>query len=388
MTRVVVCLDKFRGSATAAQASRACADGIRSGLQAAGALADVVEIPVADGGEGTVDVLVAAGYERRTSTVEGPLGDSVEADTAVSSRRVVVEMAQASGLWRVGRRGSDGAARPALLASTYGTGQLVGQALQAGPSEIVVTAGGSASTDGGAGLLQALGARLTTSTGHELPRGGAALASLVELDLAHLDPRLAAVRIVLASDVDNPLVGPTGAAAVFAPQKGADRNDVAILERALTHWADLLAECTGVDHRDAPGAGAAGGLGVAVLAALAGTRCSGIEFVMEECGVSAAVVGADLVVVGEGRLDAQSLGGKAPSGVAALARRAGVPVVAVAGRVELSSADARRAGIGACFATLELARDEADSCRRVLELLGLLGQRIGRAAGGARGTDW
>ena len=364
MTRVVLCLDKLKGSLTAAQAC----DALAAGISGAAPDWDVRQRPVADGGEGTVDALVAAGFHRVRVTVTGPLGGSVEAELAVRGSTAVVEMAQASGLALV-----DG--QPdAVRAGTSGTGQLVLAALDLGCTEVVLAVGGSASTDGGAGMLQALGARLTTSSGAELVPGGGALTGLAAVDLAGLDQRLARTRIVLASDVENPLLGPQGAAAVYGPQKGATPAQVAVLERGLARLAELLPG--GQEHAGRAGAGAAGGTGFAALAVLGAHRTSGADFVLHETRLEDDVRGADLVVVGEGRLDAQSLAGKAPVRVADLARRHGVTVVAVAGEVAVDVATLRSVGIDRAHQLLDHAADRSSAVSDAAALLRRVGALV------------
>lgn len=361
VTRVVLCLDKLKGSLTATDACAALA----AGITAAAPDWDVRQRPVADGGEGTVDALVAAGWSRVSARVAGPLGDPVEADLAVRGSTAVVEMAQASGLALLGDQ------TDALGAGTLGTGQLVLTALDLGCTEVVLAVGGSASTDGGAGMLQALGARLSTSSGGELEPGGGALTRLTAVDLTGLDPRLANTRVVLASDVENPLLGPDGAAAVYGPQKGATPAQVSALEVGLRRLAELLPE--GLHHAARPGAGAAGGTGWGALAVLGAQRTSGADLVLAETALTDDVAGADLVVVGEGRLDGQSLAGKAPVRVADLARRLGVPVVAVAGQVAVDASALRSAGIDRAHQLLDHAPDHDAAVRDAAALMELVG---------------
>lgn len=372
MSRIVVALDKFKGSLNATAATHHLAAGIRSAAPGG----EVIEIPVADGGEGTVDALVAAGYQRVTRTVSGPTGAPVTASIAVLGRRVVVELAEASGLHLL----PDGAFA-ALTASTYGTGELIRAALDAGASEIVLAVGGSATTDGGAGMLAALGARLTTAAGELLDRGGAALRDLEHVELAGLDPRLREVHVILASDVDNPLLGPKGAAAVYGPQKGAGPDEVASLEDGLSRLAAGILRATGldfsgVDFSAAPGAGAAGGTGFAALAVLGATRRPGIDVILDAIDIERVLVGVDLVVVGEGRLDTQSLHGKAPVGIAARARTHAIPVVAVAGQANLDEEQLRAAGIEAVYAIADLAPDIPTAIREAPGLLRRMGAAV------------
>jgi glycerate kinase len=280
-------------------------------------------------------------------------------------------MAEASGLQRL----PDGLFAP-LSATSYGTGELISAALDAGAREIVLAVGGSATTDGGAGMLQALGARLGTASGEPVGYGGAALRGLRRVDLAGLDPRLRTVQVILASDVDSPLLGPAGAANVYGPQKGAGRDEVAILEAGLSRWAACLTRATGADLSTRAGAGAAGGIGFAALAALHATRRPGIDVILDAIGFDRALTGADLVVVGEGRLDEQTLCGKAPVGIAARARSRSVPVVAVAGQVDLDDRQLRGAGIEAAYALADRAPDIPSAIRVAPELLRGIGAVI------------
>ncbi|WP_375422854.1 glycerate kinase [uncultured Friedmanniella sp.] len=370
--RVLVSPDKFKGSLTAVEAAEAIATGLRRGRPGV----QVVTLPVADGGEGTVDAVVAAGYEARTVRVTGPTGQPVEAVFALSGTTAVVELAEASGL----RRLPDGVPAP-LTATTYGTGELARAALDAGARRIVLGIGGSATTDGGAGLAQALGVHFLDAAGAELAPGGAALADLHHVDVSGLDPRLSGVEVVLASDVDNPLVGPEGAAAVYGPQKGATASDVALLDAALRHYADCLQRDLGVAVAAVPGAGAAGGAGAGALAFLGARAEPGIALVLRTVGFADALVGSDLVVTGEGSLDAQSLAGKAPVGVASAARAAGVPVVALVGRLAVDAESLAAVGIGATHAILDLEPDLAVAQRDAAPLLARLAEAVGRTLG-------
>lgn len=339
--RVLVAPDKFKGTLSARDVAAHLADG----LLAARPALQVECVPVADGGEGTLDAAGAAGFRSAAVTVTGPAGDPVSSAIAIRGRVAVVELAAASGLTLLP------AGRPApLTATSYGTGELVRAALDEGCRQIILGVGGSACTDGGAGMLQALGARLLDRRGRELEPGGAALAGLHQVDLTGLDARLAQARCVLASDVDNPLLGAGGAAAVYAPQKGASSADVAILEAALTRWADAI----GPAAAGMPGAGAAGGVGYAALAVLGATRRPGIEVILELAGFPERLRSADLVITGEGAIDRQTLHGKVPAGVAAAAREAGVPVIAVCGRCDLDQETLAAAGIRRAFALTEV----------------------------------
>jgi len=340
--RIVIAPDKFKGSLSAPDVCRH----LDKGLQLAAGTAqisnlDILRIPVADGGEGTLDAAVGSGFTRQSATVSGPTGQPIEADFAVRGHEAVIEMAAASGLALLPQvlNGGRPYSASATAATSLGTGQLIRAALDAGCRRIVLGVGGSANTDGGAGLLQGLGARFLDSRNNELPPGGAALANLHSIDFTDFEPRLVETRFVLASDVDNPLLGPQGAAAVFGPQKGATPQDVDLLDAALARFVEVLAREIGVRAdraAEAPGAGAAGGVGYAAIAVLAATRRPGIDVVLEFTQLARRLAGADLVITGEGSLDEQSLLGKTPMGVARAAASAGIPVVAVCGRTTLT----------------------------------------------------
>jgi glycerate 2-kinase len=363
---MVVALDKFRGSLTAVEACAALAEGLRTARPDL----DVVQLPVADGGEGTVAAVVAAGWSAVTRRVSGPTGQPVDATFAVSGGRAVVELAEASGLALCGT-----SPQP-LTATTFGTGELIRAALDEGCRMIVLGVGGSATTDGGAGLLQALGARLLDDQDRELPPGGAALRQLARVDLSGLDRRLVESTVTLASDVDNPLLGPAGAAAVFGPQKGADDADIAVLEAGLTRWAERIAVATGSDRSAQPGSGAAGGTGFAALAVLGAGMRPGIDVVLDEIDADRRLAGAGLVVVGEGRLDEQSLRGKAPVGVARRTPR-GVPVVAVSGECPVDDERLRDAGISGSETLLAAAGgDRSVAMTEAARLLQGIGRRL------------
>jgi len=368
--RVVIAPDKFKGSATAAEVAAHLAAGIRHVAPAA----ELRLLPVADGGEGTVDAATASGFARHEIAVTGPVGNRVRAAFAMRGETAVVEMAEASGL----RQLPDGRLAP-LDAGTYGTGELIRAALAAGAKTIVLGVGGSASTDGGAGMLSALGARFLDADGRELPGGGAALARLSTVELDGLDPRLETARVVLASDVDNPLLGEQGAAAVYGPQKGAGPRDVAELEAGLAKLVNVLShtigEAAGRAERSS-GAGAAGGIGFGALAMLGATRESGIEVLLDVLGFDAVLDGASLVITGEGCLDRQTLHGKAPAGVAHAAQRRGVPVAAVCGRLDLTAREVEEAGFAAAYPLTALEPDPARSMANAAELLERVGAQL------------
>ena len=374
MTHVLIAPDKFKGTLTAAQV----AAGVGRGLTAARPDITTVDLPVADGGDGTLDAAIAAGFTRVPVRVNGPVGDPVESAYAVRAGVAVLEMADACGLNRL----PDRRLAP-MTASSTGLGQLIRAALDAGVDEIILGVGGSASTDGGAGMLTALGARLLDAAGHELPSGGGALSRLDRVDLGGLHPRLSRTQVVLAGDVDNPLLGPNGAAAIYGPQKGASRAQVQELDAALARWSIAVAAALGGSIGDhgrpaahTPGAGAAGGVGFAAIAVLGAESRAGIELFLELTGFYDQLVDARLVITGEGSLDAQTLRGKAPAGVALAAGRAGVPVVAVAGRNLLAPAELAAAGFAAAYALLDLEPDVARCLAEPVSLLEQLGARI------------
>ncbi|MCE7082086.1 glycerate kinase [Streptomyces sp. ST2-7A] len=349
--RILIAADKFKGSLTAERV----AAHVRTGLLAERPDLVVESLPIADGGDGTVEAALTAGFTVHRERVTGPLGAPVTARFAVRDDTAVIEMAEASGLRLLPAR-----TFAPLTAGTRGTGELIVAALDEGARTIVLGVGGSAGTDGGAGMLQALGARLLDSAGKPLPPGGAALRDLARVDLSGLDSRLRAARVVLASDVDNPLTGPTGAAAVYGPQKGAGPADVAALDAALGVWARLLEEAAGpraAGASRAPGAGAAGGMGFGALVALGAVFRPGVEVMMDVLGFHPALARAELVITGEGSLDEQTLHGKAPAGVAAAAGKAGKPVLAVCGRLAIDPGSLRKAGIGAAYALTDLEPD-------------------------------
>jgi glycerate 2-kinase len=364
---VVVAPDKFKGSLSAAGVAAAVAGGLRAAVPGL----DAREHPVADGGDGTVEAAVSAGFTRRELSCTGPTGEPVLAALAVRGQLAVVELAEASGLRRL-----PGGRPEATTATSRGTGELVRAALDLGCRQVVLGLGGSACTDGGAGMVQALGGRLLDAAGADLRLGGGPLAELDRLDLSGFDPRVAETEFVVASDVDNPLLGAHGAAAVYGPQKGATPSQVALLDAALARWAALARAATGVDAAGTPGAGAAGGVGFAAVVFLRAQLRSGIDYLLDLLEVRSALPGARLVVTGEGSLDEQTLRGKAPAGVAAAARAAGVPVVAVAGRNSLPAAALRSAGIAQAYALSDLEDDPGRSMREPVPLLERLAGRI------------
>jgi glycerate kinase len=343
---VVIAPDSFKGSLAADQV----ADALAAGLRRVRPDVEAVLRPIADGGEGTVAAALRGGYRPRTLRVSGPDGRPVEATLAIDGTTVVVELATAAGLGQLERLAP-------MTATTRGVGELLRAALDDGARRIVLGIGGSATNDGGAGMLQALGVRLLDADGAELPPGGGALARLDRIDVTGLDPRLAGVELVVASDVTNPLVGPDGAAAVFGPQKGASPEQVAELDAALARYAAVLGRDVGTDPSQVRGAGGAGGTAAGALAVLGATVVSGAGLVCDLVGLAGALDGAVLAVTGEGALDEQTLSGKAPSEVAARARSAGVPCLAVAGVVRLPPERLAAAGFVAAHGLVEVEPD-------------------------------
>ncbi len=323
--KVVVAPNAFKGSLTASQAAAAIARGVIEVFPEA----EIFEVPVADGGDGTVEALVSAHHGTYSSAqVEGPLGDPVEAAYGLieAGRTGVVELATASGLTLIPAERRD-----PRNASTYGFGQLLNAVRQAGAHQIIAGIGGSATNDGGAGMAQALGYRLLDAAGVELPRGGAALARLNHIDPSGLDPGWHSVKVMVASDVTNPLTGPRGASAVYGPQKGADEAAVRELDEDLSRLAAVIERDLGKKVADVPGAGAAGGAGAGLLAFLDAQLEPGAPLIVTASGFDQKLPGADLVITGEGRVDAQTAYGKAPGEVAKRAQAARIPVLLIAG---------------------------------------------------------
>ena len=346
---IVVACGAFKGSLTAIEACYHAAEGARRAYPDA----DVVERPVADGGGGSLEVMVAGGARRVPVTVSGPTGDPVETSfAAIDPDTAFVEMADACGLLRL----PGGTPRP-VEASSRGVGEAILAALRSGRGNIHLGIGGSASTDGGTGMLSALGARFLDANGDELPDGGGSLVHLDSVDLSGLDPAVRAARVLVACDVDNPLLGPLGAARVYAPQKGATPDEVDMLEAGLTRLVEVLRDQgTDVDP-EAPGSGAAGGVGFTARELLGASLDPGFTVLGTLTGLEDVVSAADVVVTGEGRLDDQTMHGKTPLGVAALCRSHAVPVVAVCGRLDLEAHRVAEAGFAAAAALTEVEPD-------------------------------
>ncbi|PZD95483.1 glycerate kinase [Paenibacillus sambharensis] len=340
---IVVAPDSYKGSVSAREAAEAMARGVRLALPDC----KISKVPVADGGEGTLDcVLEASGGTAHTLMVSDPLGRSVPARLGIldGSGTCIIETAEACGLHRLTEP-----ERNPLVTSTFGVGQLIMAGLDLGCRSFVLGLGGSSTNDGGAGMLQALGIRLLDKHGEELVPGGAALERLHQISTDLLDPRLAGTSFIAACDVDNPLIGPDGASAVFGPQKGASLEDVSLLDNCLAVWADHTEAATGIRLHSLPGAGAAGGMGGALIAYLRARMVPGFEVAAEMTGLEAHIRAADLVLTGEGRTDAQTIHGKAPCGVARLAQRYGVPAVVLSGAAGSDSKALHTAGVTAVF---------------------------------------
>lgn len=347
--KIVIAPDSYKESLSAAQV----ADIIESGMKEIFPAASYIKLPVADGGEGTVEAMVDAFHGRRMHvTVRGPLGEPVTACYGLSGdgQLAIIEMAAASGLALV-----PASRRDPRVTSTEGTGELIRAALDTGARRLILGIGGSATNDGGTGMLRALGVRFLNASGADLPPGGAALAHLALIDTSGLDPRLEQCTIHVACDVDNPLTGPHGASAIFGPQKGASPDMVRELDKALRHYAEIIRAQFRVEADTVPGAGAAGGMGAAMLAFTPAQLRPGAEIVMEAVGLDAQVQDADLVITGEGRIDSQSIRGKTPIGVANVAKRHGKPVIGIAGCLTPDVGVVHQHGIDAVFSVLDSA---------------------------------
>ncbi|MEI7430611.1 MAG: glycerate kinase [Betaproteobacteria bacterium] len=344
--KIVIAPDSFKESLSAME----IATEIEAGFREIFPQAEYLKIPAADGGEGTAQTLIDATSGKRIElVVTGPLGEPVKAFYGLlgGDGAAVIEMAAASGLTLISPE-----RRNPLKTSSYGTGELIRSALDAGARRFILGIGGSATNDGGAGMLQALGVHLLDASGAELGPGGAELARLDRIDVSQLDPRLKSCQVDVACDVTNPLIGPKGASAIFGPQKGATPEMIVQLDANLRHYAEVISRDLGCEVADAPGAGAAGGMGAAMLAFLGGRLRPGSEIVTEAIGLDAALENADLVITGEGRIDGQSVGGKTPVGVARVARARGVPVIGLGGCLAPDSHLVHQYGINAVFSSL------------------------------------
>ena len=322
--KIVVAPDSFKGSLTAVEVSDAIGKGVRETFPEA----EIVKIPMADGGDGTVQCLVnATGGKTLREKVTGPLGDEALASYGIlgDKKTAVIEMAEASGLTLVPEN-----KRNPLVTTTYGTGQLIKAALDQGCRKMIIGIGGSATNDGGAGMLQALGVKLLDKNGEEIGFGGGELKKVFRIDTKYLDNRLSETKVLIASDVSNPLCGPKGAARVYGPQKGATPEIIEELDEALAYFAEIIKRDLNKDIKDIPGAGAAGGLGAGLMAFLDAELRPGIEIIIEIVKLEQVIKDADLVITGEGKIDSQTIYGKAPIGVAKIAKKYNIPVIAVA----------------------------------------------------------
>ncbi|HEY31790.1 MAG TPA: glycerate kinase [Dehalococcoidia bacterium] len=341
--KIVIAPQGFKGSLSAREVADAMARGIRLALPDT----DLTLVPMADGGEGTVNVLVSATNGRFfTNEVIGPLGERTVATWGILGNRTtaVIEMAAASGLVLV----TPDSLNP-MVTTTYGTGELIRATLDADCRQLIIGIGGSATNDGGSGMAQALGVRLLDDEGNELPWGGAALNRLRQIDISGLDTRLTACKVTVACDVTNPLCGEEGASWVYGPQKGATKDMCQQLDKALTNYATVIKQDLGIDISDMPGGGAAGGLGAGLVAFLGAEMRPGIDIICEATGLSEHLKGASLVFTGEGRIDKQTTFGKTVTGVAARAKAAGIPVVAITGELTINNKDLNQHGIDAAL---------------------------------------
>jgi len=370
--KILIAPDSFKHSLSAVEAAQAMAGGIREVLPNA----ELILKPMADGGEGTLDTLLAAtGAELRHSPVQDPLGRNIHARWGwlAESQTALVELAAASGLMRLKPDERD-----ACRASSYGTGELIRAALNAGAVRILLGIGGSACVDGGSGLLQALGARLLNTQGTSITAGGAGLAELATIDLSALDTRLSQVSIEVLCDVDNPLCGEQGAACVFAPQKGANPEQVAQLETALAHFAECAKNRLGKDFSTHPGSGAAGGAGFALQAFLGAKIVQGAAKVAEVIELGNAMQNCDFVITGEGCLDTQTLHGKTICGVLQIARRQSVPVIALTGTLGEGYQALYTQGLTAAFSLVNGPLSLEHACQNASRLLQERAQDIAR----------
>ncbi|MEA3403802.1 MAG: glycerate kinase [Armatimonadota bacterium] len=380
--RIVIAPDSFKGCLTALEVCQAAAEGI----SAIDDEFELVQVPMADGGEGTVQSLVdATDGQLITERVTGPLGEPVEATYGLlgDGETAVIEMAAASGLPLVPQDRRD-----PLTTTTYGTGELMRAALDRGRRKLIVGIGGSATTDAGAGMAQALGVRLLDEDGEEIGFGGAELGRLAAIEMAGADPRLNETEVRVACDVDNPLYGERGAAHVYSPQKGASLEDVELLDENLRLFADVVQRDLGLDVRDIPGAGAAGGLGAGLVAFCGATLEPGVEIVIDAVDLPGRMRGADLCITGEGAIDSQTAFGKTPAGVTSVAEREGAPVIAIGGGVALDAVSLHERGFEAlaCILNRPMALSEAMRPEVATEMIAFTAQQMVRCFLAARGA--
>jgi glycerate kinase len=370
--RIVVAPDSFKGSASAVAVAKAMEQGVLSVFPKA----KVIQIPIADGGEGTIEAfIVATGGQIITENVLGPLGNPIEAHWGIlgDGETAVIEMAAASGLPLVPQE-----KRNPRITTTFGTGELIKAALDRGIRKLIIGIGGSATNDGGMGMACALGVRFLDAVGNSLPSGGAALQQLVTIDVSQIDVRLAETAIVVACDVDNPLCGPRGASAIYGPQKGATREMIAELDAALAKFAAIAKSTTGKDVAEYPGAGAAGGLGAGLLLFTNAQLLPGVDIVLEAVRFADIAKDADLIITGEGRTDFQTACGKAPVGVSRIAKQYNIPTFCVSGSLGKQYEEVYSLGIDGLMSIISSPMNLAECMENALELIQAATERLCR----------
>ncbi len=361
--KIIVAPDKFKGSMSATEAAELIEAGIKSVIPGV----EIYKFPLSDGGEGLVESLAGKpGGTTKTLSVTGPLGKPVDAEMGLidGGKTGIIEMAAASGLALVPENERD-----PFITTTYGTGELILAALDRGCEKLIIGIGGSATNDGGAGMARALGAQFLDRDGHPINEGGGELKRLETIDISGLDPRLEKAQVLVACDVDNPLTGPGGASHVYGPQKGASPDMVKQLDRALENYARVIKKDLGLEVKNIPGAGAAGGLGAGLIAFLQAELLSGIDLVLEALKIEEYLPGCSLLITGEGKLDPQSAYGKAPVGIARRAKNYNVPAIALTGQIEGDLETFHREGLTACFAIADGPLSLEESIQRGPELL-------------------
>ncbi len=368
--RILIASDSYKGSLGTLEV----AENIKEGALRVFPEAEIKFLPIGDGGEGTVEVLVSSlGGRYLTQKVEGPNGKMVEAQYGIlENGKAVLEMAAASGLPLAGEK------KDVMKASTYGTGELIKAALDQGCREIYIGIGGSATNDGGVGMAQALGVSFKDKEGKEIGRGGGALCQIEKIDFSHLDPRISETKIHVMCDVKNPLCGENGASAIYGPQKGATPELVKILDSNLRHLADVLKEVTGEDYSEIPGAGAAGGLGMGLLGFMKAELKPGIQSIMDATNFDNALEWCDIVISGEGRIDGQSVCGKVIDGIASRAAIYKKPVIAIAGSVSKGMSTVYQAGVDSVEATVCRPMDIKEACTNAAEMVQDAAERVMR----------
>lgn len=369
MKKIVIAVDSFKGSARSSEV----AEYLSRGLMQANHSVEVNKVPLADGGEGTVSAIITATDGKlMTSKVSGPTGGEIVAEWGlIDKQTAVIEMAAAGGFMQDKQQ-------DVTLKSTYGVGELIQCAINQGVTKIYLGLGGSSTNDGGVGMAQALGGHFVDKNGDEISRGIGGLENLAKIDLTELDDRLRHIQVIGLSDVDNPLTGENGATNVFGPQKGVSPNQIELFDHRLHRLADLTASSLGDDFSNAPGAGAAGGLGFGVLAFLGGHLTSGINAIIHIVGLQAMVQDADLVITGEGRIDRQTLNGKLPMGVLKVAQQAKVPVIAVAGSVTDHLQPLYEQGFNLIVSTTTRPMSVNEAISSAPELITQTGYRLGK----------